>query len=100
MGERLIAGMAGWRRDDFAAELQAALASGQVRLLGYLDDERLAELLAGARMLLFPSLYEGFGLPVLEAMASGVPVLLSPSSALPEVAGKAGTYVEAGDPEG
>lgn len=96
----LIAGMAGWRRDDFAAELQAALAGGQVRLLGYLDDERLAELLSGARMLLFPSLYEGFGLPVLEAMASGVPVLLSPSSALPEVAGDAGTYVEAGDPEG
>lgn len=96
----LIVGMAGWRRDDFAADLQAALASGQVRLLGYLDDERLAELLAGARMLLFPSLYEGFGLPVLEAMASGVPVLLSPSSALPEVAGRAGTYAEAGDPEG
>lgn len=96
----LIAGMAGWRRGDFADELEAALATGQVRLLGYLDDERLAELLAGARMLLFPSLYEGFGLPVLEAMASGVPVLLSPSSALPEVAGAAGTYIEAGDPEG
>lgn len=96
----LIAGMAGWRREDFAAELQAALASGQVRLLGYLDDERLAELLAGARMLLFPSLYEGFGLPVLEAMASGVPVLLSPSSALPEVAGEAGVYIDAGDANG
>ncbi|MBH3341395.1 glycosyltransferase family 4 protein [Pseudomonas mendocina] len=96
----LIAGMAGWRRDTFADELQRALASGHVRLLSYLDDERLAELLAGARMLLFPSLYEGFGLPVLEAMASGVPVVLSPNSALPEVAGEAGTYIEIDDLEG
>ena len=93
----LIAGMAGWRSDCFAAELQAALASGHVRPLGYQSDQTLAELLAGARLLLFPSLYEGFGLPVLEAMASGVPVLLSPQSALPEVAGPAGVYLEAGD---
>lgn len=96
----LIAGMAGWRSDCFAAELQAALASGHVRLLGYQSDQALAELLAGARLLLFPSLYEGFGLPVLEAMASGVPVLLSPQSALPEVAGPAGLYLEAGDDQG
>ena len=96
----LIAGMAGWRSDCFAAELQAALASGHVRMLGYQSDQMLAELLAGARLLLFPSLYEGFGLPVLEAMASGVPVLLSAQSALPEVAGPAGVYLEAGDDRG
>lgn len=96
----LIAGMAGWRSDYFAAELQAALAGGNVRLLGYQSDQTLAELLAGARLLLFPSLYEGFGLPVLEAMASGVPVLLSPQSALPEVAGPAGIYLEEGDDQG
>ncbi|WP_339463635.1 glycosyltransferase family 4 protein [Pseudomonas sp. EA_105y_Pfl2_R69] len=96
----LIAGMAGWRSDCFAAELQTALAGGHVRLLGYQSDQTLAELLAGARLLLFPSLYEGFGLPVLEAMASGVPVLLSPQAALPEVAGPAGIYLESGDDHG
>jgi alpha-1,3-rhamnosyl/mannosyltransferase len=68
--------------------------------MGYLDDAVLASVFAGARLLLFPSLYEGFGLPVLEAMACGVPVVLTRSSALPEVAGEAGTYVEQGDAHG
>ena len=66
-------------------------------MLGYQSDTTIAELLAGARMLLFPSLYEGFGLPVLEAMASGTPLILSRSSALPEVAGEAGTYIDPQD---
>lgn len=96
----VIVGMSGWRPEQLAAPLQRALASGQVRLLGYQSDTLLAELLAGARLLLFPSLYEGFGLPVLEAMASGTPVILSRSSALPEVAGDAGTYIDAQDAHG
>ncbi|UVE17954.1 glycosyltransferase family 4 protein [Pseudomonas sp. LS44] len=96
----LIAGMPGWRDANLAPELQKALASGAVRLLGYQPDEALAELLAGARMLLFPSLYEGFGLPVLEAMASGVPVLLTARTSLQEVAGPAGVYLEPGDDQG
>lgn len=66
-------------------------------MLGYQSDTTIAELLAGARLLLFPSLYEGFGLPVLEAMASGTPVILSHSSALPEVACEAGTYIDPQD---
>ncbi|MBX9915189.1 MAG: glycosyltransferase family 4 protein, partial [Pseudomonadaceae bacterium] len=90
----VIVGMPGWRPEQLAAPLQRALATGQVRLLGYQSDTLLAELLAGARLLLFPSLYEGFGLPVLEAMASGTPVILSHGSALPEVAGAAGTYID------
>lgn len=93
----VIVGMSGWRTEQLAAPLQRAIASGRVRLLGYQDDLTLAELLAGARLLVFPSLYEGFGLPVLEAMASGTPVLLTRSSALPEVAGEAGTYIDAQD---
>jgi glycosyltransferase involved in cell wall biosynthesis len=93
----VIVGMPGWRPEQLAEPLQRALASGQVRLLGYQDDMTIAELLAGARLLLFPSLYEGFGLPVLEAMASGTPVILSRSSALPEVAGEAGTYIDPQD---
>lgn len=96
----LIIGMPGWRQLRIDAELQAALASGDVRLMGYLDDQTLAEVLSGARLLLFPSLYEGFGLPVLEAMASGVPTVLTHSSSLPEVAGEAGSYVLPEDVEG
>lgn len=96
----LIAGMAGWCNEQLQAPLQRALASGQVRLVGYQGDEALAELLAGARLLLFPSLYEGFGLPVLEAMASGTPVVLSHRASLPELAGEAAVYIEPDDPSG
>ncbi|MDR7281339.1 alpha-1,3-rhamnosyl/mannosyltransferase [Pseudomonas corrugata] len=96
----LIVGMAGWQREQFSEELHQALASGHVCLLGYLPDEHVAQLLAGARALIFPSLYEGFGLPVLEAMASGTPVILTRRSAMPEVAGAAGNYVEQDEPDG
>lgn len=96
----VIAGMPGWRSKRLNEALERAVASGHVRLMGYLDDAVLASVFAGARLLLFPSLYEGFGLPVLEAMACGVPVVLTRSSALPEVAGEAGTYVEQGDAHG
>jgi alpha-1,3-rhamnosyl/mannosyltransferase len=96
----LIVGMAGWERGQFSDELHQALAAGHVCLLGYLPDEQVAQLLAGARALIFPSLYEGFGLPVLEAMASGTPVILTRRSAMPEVAGSAGTYVDHDDPDG
>ena len=95
----LIAGMAGWQRDQFNDELRASLAAGQVCLLGYLPDEDLAQLLAGARALVFPSLYEGFGLPVLEAMASGTPVILTRHSAMPEVAADAGNYIDSDNPD-
>lgn len=90
----VLAGMPGWKAEQLAEPLRRALAGGQVRLLGYQDDDCLAELFAGARLLLFPSLYEGFGLPVLEAMASGTPVILCRNSALPEVAGDAGLYID------
>lgn len=96
----LIVGMAGWQREQFSDELHQALANGHVCLLGYLPDEQVAQLLAGARALIFPSLYEGFGLPVLEAMASGTPVILTRRSAMPEVAGVAGNYIEPDDPDG
>ncbi|AWM89446.1 glycosyltransferase family 1 protein [Pseudomonas sp. 31-12] len=95
----LIAGMAGWQGEQFSDELRTALATGDVCLLGYLPDEALAQLLAGARALVFPSLYEGFGLPVLEAMASGTPVILTRHSAMPEVAGAAGNYIAPDDPD-
>jgi len=96
----LIVGMAGWQQTQFSDDLRQALASGHVHLLGYLPDEQVAQLLAGARALVFPSRYEGFGLPVLEAMASGTPVILTRSSAMPEVAGPAGNYIEPDDAHG
>ncbi|MES2819175.1 MAG: glycosyltransferase family 1 protein [Pseudomonadota bacterium] len=93
----LIVGLAGWHQDRFADRLARGMRGGQVRVLGYQPDETLAQLLAGARMLLFPSLYEGFGLPVLEAMASGTPAVLGNCSALREVGGEAGVYIDAQD---
>ncbi|APC16775.1 glycosyl transferase [Pseudomonas frederiksbergensis] len=96
----LVIGMAGWKGDQLNDELHKALAAGHVRLLGYLPDEQVAQLVAGARALVFPSVYEGFGLPVLEAMSSGTPVVLTRYSSMPEVAGTAGNYIEPDDVHG
>lgn len=70
---------------------------GQVQWLGYVDHAARQELFAGAHMLVLPSFDEGFGLPVLEAMASGVPVVVSSGGSLPEVAGDAATPVDPSD---
>jgi glycosyltransferase involved in cell wall biosynthesis len=72
--------------------------SERVELRGHVPQEELAALYRGAHCLVFPSRYEGFGLPVLEAMASGTPVVATTAGALPEVAGDAAILVEAGDP--
>jgi glycosyltransferase involved in cell wall biosynthesis len=87
----------GARRVDaspiFETARQLRLES-HVRFTGYVDDHHLPALYAGADLFVFPSLYEGFGLPVLEAMASGTPVVTSNSSSLPEVAGDAALLVD------
>lgn len=75
--------------------LAGALApGGPVRLLGYVPDEDLAALYGGAEAFVFPSMYEGFGIPLLEAMACGCPVVSSSAASLPEVAGDAALYVD------
>jgi glycosyltransferase involved in cell wall biosynthesis len=92
----ILAGKLGW---DFEPVLEAIASSPlreRLRHLGYISDENKRILLAGCAALVYPSLYEGFGLPVLEAMASGVPLITSNVSSLPEVVGTAGLMV---DPE-
>jgi glycosyltransferase involved in cell wall biosynthesis len=87
-----LVGPTGW---DVDATLAAADArADDVRLLGFVDDEELAELYAGCACFAYPSLYEGFGLPVLEAMAAGAPVITSNVSSLPEVAGDGALLVD------
>jgi glycosyltransferase involved in cell wall biosynthesis len=71
------------------------LQGPRVRVIGYVAEEHMGPLVAGAEALLFASLYEGFGLPVLEAMAAGTPVITGNSTALPEVAGNAAMLVDA-----
>ena len=88
----VVAGPEGWRAAHTVARLRAAPAG--VRYLGYVPEADLPGLTAGAVLLFYPSLYEGFGLPVAQAMACGVPVLTSPLSALPETAGEGALYAD------
>ncbi len=93
----VMIGYRGWRSEQLHARIEAAVAEGWARYLGFADAAELPLFFAGARLFVFPSLYEGFGLPVLEAMASGVPVVCSNSSSLPEVAGDAAAMCEPKD---
>lgn len=95
-GARLVlVGAPGWQR----AELDRLLARHRslVRVLGFVDEEDLPGLYRGAELFAYPSIYEGFGLPVLEAMHAGTAVVTSPVSSLPEVAGDAALYADPHD---
>lgn len=85
------------------ADVRAAVSrlglDSRVELLGHVTRPELAALYRGAECFVFPSSYEGFGLPVLEAMASGTPVVAADGTALPEVAGEAAVLVPLGDPQ-
>jgi len=93
----VLVGGLGWHSEALLAKLQNLESKGLVRRLGYISREHLPQIYAGARMFAFPSFYEGFGLPPLEAMASGVPVLTSANSAMAEVVADAGILVEPHD---
>ena len=83
----LIVGKKGWKYEPVFAQIKLEKAEQEVILAGYVAREDLPALYALAELLVFPSLYEGFGLPVLEAMACGTPVLISNAGALPEITG-------------
>lgn len=98
----LIVGPNGYRADKELELLESRAITWRatrVRQLGYVSRSQLRDLIAGARALCFPTLYEGFGLPVLEAMTLGTPVMTSRNSSLPEVAGEAALYVDPYQPE-
>jgi glycosyltransferase involved in cell wall biosynthesis len=96
----LLAGRATPAAAPWLHRLQSPPLSGRVKHLGYVSDEARRKLYEGARVLVLPSFNEGFGLPVLEAMTIGVPVVASARGALPEVVGDAGLLVEPDDPDG
>lgn len=91
-----LAGGHGYGSEEILARIERSPARDRIRLLGYVDDDERQALYGRAAALAFPSLDEGFGIPVLEAMAAGLPVVTSDRSALPEAAGEAAVLV---DPE-
>lgn len=93
----VVVGSDGWGSDRFAAAVAASPVRSRIVRPGYLDDRTLGTVLAGATVLAYPSLYEGFGFPPLQAMAAGVPVVATAAGAVPEVVGDAAWLVPPGD---
>lgn len=89
----VVAGQDGWGADPFAAAVQRCAHHDRLTRLGYVTDAQRAALLRGAAVFAYPSIYEGFGLPPLEAMAAGTPVVCSDAGSLPEVVGDAAEVV-------
>jgi glycosyltransferase involved in cell wall biosynthesis len=85
----VLVGAIGWLADGLQSQIEELMPEGWLKVLGYVPESTLPQLYAGARLFVYPSMYEGFGLPVAEAMASGVPVITSDRSCLPEVGGGA-----------
>jgi glycosyltransferase involved in cell wall biosynthesis len=99
VGGLVIVGQRGWLYDDFFARLEESPVRGAVLLPGYVPDDDLPAFYAGAQALVLPSVYEGFGLPVLEAMACGTPTVASNASSVPEIGGDAALYFDPSDVE-
>lgn len=95
----IIVGMRGWNISELDYSLQTSINREEIKLLGYIPRTDLAAITAGATTLIYPSIYEGFGLPPLEAMACGVPPIVSNRSSLPEVVRDGGITISATDQE-
>jgi glycosyltransferase involved in cell wall biosynthesis len=95
----VLAGPYGWRSQKLLRYIRRLESEG-LRYLSHLDRETLVRVFQGARTFVLPSLYEGFGLPAVEAMACGIPTIVTDTSSLPEVVGSGGLLVEVDDTEG
>ena len=95
----VLAGMSGWKQNYFRGALDELRNRGVLHEIGYVDEADVPALMKAAAVFCFPSLYEGFGLPPLEAAACGTPVLSSRAASLPEVLGDAAVYVDPNSPE-
>ena len=95
----VLAGPTGWLAEPIRTRVEALGLRGRVLFPGYIREEDKAALISGALCFAFPSLYEGFGFPVLEAQACGVPILTSNTSSLPEVAGEGALLISPVDTE-
>jgi glycosyltransferase involved in cell wall biosynthesis len=94
-----IAASTGWKNDQIRTKARELESKGRIRTLGYLNEHRLSSLYEQALGLVFPSWYEGFGLPILEAMQCGCPVICSDRSSLPEVGKDVPIYIDPARPE-
>ena len=95
----VVAGATGWRKQGFWRQLDGLCSTGMARRIGYVDVAHVPSLMSAATVFCFPSIYEGFGLPPLEAAACGTPVICGAAAAVPEVMGDAAAYVDPLDPQ-
>lgn len=93
-GQLVVTGERSYHSEQFKNDMQAAVAAGAVQELGYVSDEELLHLMRGAKALIYPSKYEGFGLPPVDAMNAGCPVITTPFTCLPEVCGDGALYAD------
>ncbi len=96
----VLAGRDGWKQKGIYAAARAVPCAPRIHFPGYIEKEDVPALYAASGAFVYPSLFEGFGLPVADALAAGLPVITARSSSLPEVAGNAALYVEPEDPHG